>query len=190
MLPQQVFVTPLPPYSGMPNANANHARSSANPTPARPQVSFNPFHPAATHLEPEYVDGGPPSLGDIPLGEPGSGPSIPGGEREGSPVNIAPPPVHRAPVKASEGVMTAMLVHRVQPEYPSIARAMRLSGTVELRAIIGTDGAVRQLEVIRGNQILAQAAVAAVQQWLYQPTRLNGQPVEVETHITVNFVMQ
>jgi periplasmic protein TonB len=60
---------------------------------------------------------------------------------------------------------------------------------VYLRAIISTDGTVRQLEVISGNQILANAALQAVRQWRYQPTRLNGEPVEVETLITVNFIL-
>jgi TonB family protein len=60
---------------------------------------------------------------------------------------------------------------------------------VRLRAIIGTDGSVQQLEVVSGNLILAQAAVAAVRQWHYEPTRLNGRAVEVETNITVTFVL-
>lgn len=86
--------------------------------------------------------------------------------------------------------MEARLVHRVQPDYPMPARILHLAGTVELEAIIGTDGSIRQLEVLSGNPILAQAAREAVQQWRYQPTLLNGQAVEVETHITVTFVMQ
>ena len=86
--------------------------------------------------------------------------------------------------------MDAMLVYRVQPEYPSLARTIHLGGTVELRAIIGTDGSVRDIEVVSGNPILARAAVAAVWQWRYQPTRLNGTPVEVETRITVNFILE
>jgi periplasmic protein TonB len=83
-----------------------------------------------------------------------------------------------------------LLVHRVQPEYPKLAQVMHLSGTVELQARIATDGTVQQLDVVSGNPILAQAAVEAVQQWRYQPTRLDGQTVEVETHITVTFTMQ
>ena len=85
--------------------------------------------------------------------------------------------------------MAASLINQVQPDYPPIAEQMRLSGTVELRAIIGTDGAIRQIEVVSGNPILARAAVEAVRQWRYGPTRLSGQLVEVETLITVNFVL-
>jgi protein TonB len=58
------------------------------------------------------------------------------------------------------------------------------------RAVIGTDGEVHSLEVLSGNPILAQAALAAVRQWRYRPTLLSGQPVEVETQITVNFVLE
>jgi protein TonB len=89
----------------------------------------------------------------------------------------------------SEGVMAAMLVNRVEPKYPAFAIAARISGTVHLRAIIGKDGTVRELEVVDGNPLLAQAAKVAVQNWRYQPTRLNGEPVEVETYVTVNFVL-
>ncbi len=89
----------------------------------------------------------------------------------------------------SEGVMAAMLVNRVKPEYPAIARAAHISGAVHLRAIISKDGTVRELEVVDGNPLLAQAAKVAVQNWRYQPTRLNGEPVEVETYVTVNFIL-
>jgi len=90
----------------------------------------------------------------------------------------------------SGGVMNALLIHRVEPDYPKIAITMHLSGTVQLRAIIGTDGTIQNIQVVSGNPILATAAVAAVKQWRYQPTRLSGQPVEVETVITVQFQME
>ena len=89
----------------------------------------------------------------------------------------------------SQGVMDAMLVHRVLPEYPPPAKWIHLAGTVVLRATIGTDGTVRNLITVSGNPILTQAARAAVQQWRYRPTMLNGQAVEVETEVTVNFVL-
>ena len=85
--------------------------------------------------------------------------------------------------------MEAMLVHRVLPEYPAPAKWIHLAGTVVLRATIGTDGTVRNLITVSGNPILTQAARSAVQQWRYRPTMLNGQAVEVETEITVNFVL-
>ena len=90
----------------------------------------------------------------------------------------------------SEGVMEAALIHKVQPEYPAIAKTMGLSGIVRLRAIIGKDGTVRELQLLSGNPILAQSAVAAVREWRYQPTRLSGETVEVETYVTVNFILE
>ena len=66
---------------------------------------------------------------------------------------------------------------------------MHVSGTVQLRAMIGMDGRIRELEVLSGNAFLQPAAVAAVREWRYRPTLLNGQAVEVETLITVNFVL-
>lgn len=85
--------------------------------------------------------------------------------------------------------MAGSLIRRVDPQYPEIAKAIHLSGTVRLRAIVGTDGRVQNLEVLSGNPILANAAVAAVRQWRYRPTLLSGTAVEVETFITVNFVL-
>ena len=78
---------------------------------------------------------------------------------------------------------------RKEPEYPAAARLMHLQGMVRLRAIIGKDGSVSSLEVLSGNPILVQAAVAAVREWRYRPTRLNNEAVEVETYITVTFVL-
>jgi protein TonB len=75
----------------------------------------------------------------------------------------------------------------VEPVYPIFAIHSHLEGTVELRAIIGRDGVVRELRVLSGNPILAYAAQEAVKQWRFRPTMLNGQPVEVDTFFTVVF---
>ncbi len=85
--------------------------------------------------------------------------------------------------------MAAMLVNRVEPQYPRMAIAAHISGVVHLRAIITKEGTVRELEVVDGNPLLARAALLAVQAWRYRPTRLNGEPVEVETYVTVNFIL-
>jgi periplasmic protein TonB len=85
--------------------------------------------------------------------------------------------------------MESALIHRVEPLYPRIAISMHLSGTVQLRAIIATDGSVQNLEVLSGSPILARAAEDAVRQWRYRPTLLSGVPVEVETYVTVTFVL-
>lgn len=111
-----------------------------------------------------------------------------------SSVHPSPPPRPEKPVsmprKMSDGVMEAMLIHRVQPDYPESAKLLHLSGPVKLRAIVSIDGRVKELTVLSGNPILARAAIQAVSEWRYRPTLLNGQPVEVETLITVNFVLQ
>lgn len=83
----------------------------------------------------------------------------------------------------------AMLVHRVEPIYPPLARQIGRGGRVELRAVIGTDGAIQSLQVVSGDPMFYQSALEAVDQWRYRPTVLNGQPVEVDTFITVIYNM-
>ena len=87
------------------------------------------------------------------------------------------------------GVMESMLTSRTPPKYPEDAKQARIEGDVLLTAIIARDGSVQQLDVKSGHPLLASAAVEAVMQWKYQPTLLNGQPVEVVTSININFVL-
>lgn len=89
--------------------------------------------------------------------------------------------------KAGGLVKMARLLRRVEPLYPAIARQARISGTVELTGIIGTDGRIRELQVVTGHPLLVKAALDAVREWVYEPTSLNGTPVEVIAPITVNF---
>jgi protein TonB len=84
----------------------------------------------------------------------------------------------------------AMLIHRVEPVYPPLARQIHREGRVELRAIIGTDGTIQSLQVVSGDPMFLNSAIEAVQQWRYRPTILNGQPVEIDTYITVVYTMQ
>jgi len=84
----------------------------------------------------------------------------------------------------------AMLVHRVEPAYPPLARQIHKEGRVELRAIIGTDGTIQSLQIVAGDPLFDISARDAVQQWRYRPTILNGQAVEVDTYITVVYTMQ
>jgi TonB family protein len=79
----------------------------------------------------------------------------------------------------------AMLLNRVEPVYPALPKQMGRSGRVELRAIIATDGTIQSLQVVSGDPLFIQSALQAVQQWRYKPTILNGQPVEIDTFITV-----
>jgi periplasmic protein TonB len=94
------------------------------------------------------------------------------------------------PLAVGSGVMEAMLIKRVEPKYPTMALNTHTSGSVVLSAVIATDGTIQSLKVVSGNPLLLGAALAAVREWRYKPTLLDGQPVEVETLITVNFVLQ
>lgn len=84
----------------------------------------------------------------------------------------------------------AMLVHRVEPMYPNLPRQLGRSGRVELRAVISADGTIQSLQVVSGDPLFYQSALAAVRQWRYQPTVLNGQRVEIDTFITVIYNLQ
>jgi protein TonB len=101
-------------------------------------------------------------------------------------IPIVQPPIHEKPVPISH-LSEAQLVHRVEPVYPRIAVVTGIQGEVKLHAIIAKDGTVQSLSLTSGHPILAQAAMDAVRQWRYRPYILNGQAVEVETFITVNF---
>jgi len=105
-------------------------------------------------------------------------------------MGTAPPPPKpklNGPLRVGGNVQAARIVNRVQPVYPPLARQTRISGTVRLHAIIGKDGAITSLEVMSGHPLLQQAALDAVRQWRYQPTLLNGEPVDVDTTIDVIF---
>jgi periplasmic protein TonB len=128
------------------------------------------------------------AVGGVPGG-------VPGGQMGGviggviGGVGGAPPPPKPTQQRIRQGgaVQAAMLVNRVQPQYPPLARQTRISGTVRLHAIISKDGSVQQLEGLSGHPLLVQAALDAVRQWKYRPTTLNGEPVEVDTTIDVIF---
>jgi len=86
-------------------------------------------------------------------------------------------------------MMEGNLIYKVQPVYPPMARAARVQGTVVLRAMISKNGTIENLQVVSGHPLLVRAAKDAVRQWLYRPYVLNREPVEVETQVTVNFIL-
>ena len=96
----------------------------------------------------------------------------------------------KAVQQVSKGVMAGLLIHRVVPDYPPIPRTMRIEGTVVLQATIARNGSIENLRVLSGPALLQQAALDAVAQWRYRPYLLNGQPVEVETTVNVEFKLQ
>jgi periplasmic protein TonB len=143
-------------------------------------------------------DAPPPmaATGGVVGGVPGG---IPGGQLGGvigsviSASNAAVPkfvPVVPQRVRISQGVTRGLLVHRVEPAYPTLARAARVQGEVILSAVIDTNGQITNLQLVSGHPMLVPAAIAAVRDWRYKPYLLNGQPVEVETTITVIFSLQ
>jgi len=87
----------------------------------------------------------------------------------------------------SQGVSGGQLARRVEPVYPAQARERRLEGSVVLAATIMEDGTVRNVKIVKGPPILAEAAVSAVQNWRYKPFELDGKPVKNETRIVVEF---
>jgi len=108
-----------------------------------------------------------------------------------------PPPPPPKPVEAPKpsrirvggSVIAANLIRKIQPVYPQLAKQARVQGSVHFTAIIGKDGTIQNLQLIGGHPLLVQAAQDAVKQWLYKPTLLNGDPVEVVTQIDVNFTL-
>lgn len=128
------------------------------------------------------VVGGVP--GGVPGGQMGG---VLGGVLGGMPAAAPPPPEPPKQIRVSSGVQEAKLIRRVNPIYPPIAKQARIQGTVELEAVIAADGSIQRLQVLSGHPLLAQSAVQAVEQWRYEPTLLNNQPVEVITRINVVF---
>jgi periplasmic protein TonB len=90
-------------------------------------------------------------------------------------------------IRISQGVTKGSLIQKIEPKYPPLALAARIQGQVLLKAIIGKDGEIKELDLVSGHAFLAPAAIAAVRQWRYRPFLLNGEPIEVETTVTVTF---
>jgi len=188
---------PIPPYS--PYRGASHQQSSQDSS--RGQKNICHF------CEPQSIPKGivtrdlhPSTDGSDDTVDEGLLPGIPG-----VPDGIIPIPDARATVRPpqppAEGhakpkilhvtqLDPARLIRRVEPVYPTLAIQTHREGRVELRAIIATDGTIQSLEIVGGDPIFYLSAKEAVRQWRYQPTILNGQPVEIDTHITVIYTMQ
>jgi TonB family protein len=92
-------------------------------------------------------------------------------------------------IRVSQGVMQGLLISKVQPEYPADAKDQRIQGAVVLRVKIDKEGTVADIQLVSGHPLLAPAAIEAVKQWKYRPYLLNGAPLEVDTQVTVNFIL-
>ena len=140
----------------------------------------------------------PPSsgvVGGVSGGVPGgSMGGVLGGIVGAVPTAAPPPPPPKAAPKPSRirvggNVQAANLIRKVVPVYPPLAKQARIQGTVRFQAIIGKDGTIQNLQLVSGHPLLVAAAQQAVSQWVYRPTLLNGDPVEVVTTIDVNFTL-
>jgi periplasmic protein TonB len=142
----------------------------------------------------DFTSEAPPALG-VPGGLGGSNNML--GTFIPNVVALPPPPTKPAaeikkpetPHAVGGDVQMAKLTRKVIPAYPALARSARISGTVRLIGIIGKDGTIQNLQVVSGHPLLTRAALDAVRQWVYQPTLLNGNPVEVIAPIEVNFTL-
>lgn len=184
-------VTPVPPF----RAVHHPANPGAQPMTPRPR----PCVTCWSNVRPVISTTASPS--PEPNG-PDTGPEVPGApEQPGidhafavDPHPVAPPPQQERPAvterrRVSELQQMAQLVRRVEPAYPPLARTTHQEGRVELRAIIATDGTIQSLTVVSGHPLFIQSALAAVREWRYRPTILNGSPIEVETSITVIYTL-
>jgi TonB family protein len=195
---------PIAPYGGMPRKGTEAKPRDATRAPNRtgyiitdPRIYVRPTITNQLRQsgdESARGESGPPEIPSMPWGSSTGDPNalrtglIPGSF--GGPQPPMPEPEKKSatkPIAVSEFTALAQLIHRIEPVYPRIALYSHTEGTVQLRAIIGRDGIVRDLHALSGNAVLAFAAEEAVKQWRFRPTILNGQPVEVDTFITVVF---
>ncbi len=189
-LPKRQMLTML--YA--PPAAASNATRLQAPTPAYTSTSI----PAPTRMTQEAPP--PPAdttggvVGGVPGGVVGG---VPGGvlsEMVGSTRSVpvlakTPEPMPIKRIRVAARVAEANLIHDVAPQYPPEAGRARIEGAVVLMAVIGRDGSVQDVRVESGLPLLAQAAIDAVKQWRYRPYLLNGEPVEVDSRITINFTL-
>jgi protein TonB len=162
------------PYFVPPNFRANEARPTIQ-GPASDSASDPWAGSAISALAPPFAD-----AVHLPPGAAVNSPA---------PANSTKPATPAGPLRISGGVEAAKLVFGPRPTYPQIAVIAHAQGTVRLEAVVAADGSIRNLRVVSGPLLLVEAALAAVKQWRYQPTLLNGSAVEVVTEIDVNFTL-
>jgi protein TonB len=135
------------------------------------------------------VPGGVPGgvVGGVPGGVLGG---VLGGVPRAAPPPPPPPARRKDPIKVGGNVQASKLIHRVEPEYPELAKRARVQGIVLLKVTVDEQGSVANIELVRGHPLLTEAAINAVRQWRYSPTILNNEPVPVIATVTVNFVLR
>jgi periplasmic protein TonB len=194
-------VTPIPPLP--PRGSPHAARVKPAPRAALREIMSTP--PVIPNRIVPLVAQSQALVEAPALGPEGSEGAVPWGAENGVPgrswtgIGNSPPPPPPPARPAAKPVVARMrvggqveaakLIFQVRPAYPPLARIARVQGTVRLEAVISTKGAMQSLRVLSGPPLLVQAALDAVSQWRYQPTLLNGEPVEVSTEIDVNFTL-
>jgi protein TonB len=146
-----------------------------------PQLHVDPAPPMAQHARvPDSLKSSSPIASPV---------VVTVGPAQMMPVSSPAPvvPQYGEPVLLSEDSARALVVHSVDAVYPPEAMAQKLQGTVVLQAVIGRDGSVQDLKLVRGYFVLAKAAIAAVKQWRFQPYNVNGRPLQTQTVITISF---
>lgn len=185
--------TPISLSSVPPEPVAVHSRSAGGPVNDRNVAEIVLRQPEEI---PDHIVSGAGE--DSPPIAP-SGSYIPGARGSGDSTGVwnalgtgTVPVIPKRPVPAVQTVRLSQmnegdLIHKVVPAYPQLARTARIQGAVVLQAMISKSGSIENLRLLSGHPMLAGAAIEAVRQWRYRPYILNGEPVEVETQITVNF---
>jgi protein TonB len=139
------------------------------------------LHPVVGDPPPLAVIGNGMRMTDVLPG------GIGAGVGHGPVVSVAPARAPVTPLPVSTGVLQGMLIAPIRPVYPVIAKAAGVQGTVVVEAVISRTGTIESLRVVSGPQMLQNAALDAIREARYRPFRLNGEPTEVQTTITVNF---
>lgn len=190
------IVPPLPSIrmTPMPQSPAAQNRPSTHSYSALPTVEPEFVQPRAipnSIPKPDNRESAPaaPYVGAPCIGNCSDGIPVANILSSGPAINIVPPP--RAPSQPPRVSQMQLgdLIHKVIPEYPIAAKQLHIQGAVVLTALVGKDGHVQHVQLISGPPLLVQPAMRAVEQWQYRPYLLNHEPVEVQTQVTVNFVL-
>jgi len=190
--PQVHWLQISAPTAYAPHVEAQPAHGNHTATVGAPR-SLQIFTPRTVPLETPRIsdaDSGPsiPGPPSIDVADNGTLTGVLQSIGTGFPVVIPSRPVPVKPLLVSHWA-EGNIIFRVQPTYPALAKQARVQGSVEMRAIISKTGTIENLTVVSGHPMLAASAVQAVRQWRYRPYLLNNEPIEVETEITVNFVL-
>ena len=180
--------TGIPPQAATAQPQNIPIQPAIAEVPQVSQPSVRTFVPPVSqrNTEQRAILDAPPTLTNGAVMPPQMGLSVP--------LPAIPPPTRKdaaveQQVRVESNVEAANLIKKVVPVYPQIARTTRIQGTVRFTAHIGKDGRILNLKFVSGPSVLVDSASAAVKQWVYRPTLLNGQPVEVITQIDVNFTL-